>query len=55
MLIDGVYGHQYIARKNIAAVLSAKVGEGLFDRDGGMPHRQKHFCTIIPPEFFRSV
>lgn len=31
MLIDGVYGHQYIARKNIAAVLSAKVGEGLFD------------------------
>lgn len=31
--IDGVYGHQYIARKNIAKVLSEKVQEGLFDID----------------------
>lgn len=30
-LVDGVYGHQYIARRNIAAALSEKVEEGLFD------------------------
>ena len=29
--VDGVYGHQYIARKNIAAALSDKVEDGLFD------------------------
>ena len=28
--IDGVYGHQYIARRNIAEVLSEKVERGLF-------------------------
>lgn len=28
--IDGVYGHQYIARRNIAEVLSEKVDRGLF-------------------------
>jgi predicted TIM-barrel fold metal-dependent hydrolase len=30
-LVDGVYGHQYMARRNIAAALSEKVEEGLFD------------------------
>jgi predicted TIM-barrel fold metal-dependent hydrolase len=29
-LVDGVYGHQYLARRNIAAVLSEKVEDGLF-------------------------
>lgn len=28
--VDGVYGHQYIARRNIAEVLSEKVKRGLF-------------------------
>lgn len=28
--VDGVYGHQYIARRNIAEVLSEKVQRGLF-------------------------
>jgi hypothetical protein len=32
-LVDGVYGHQYIARRNIAAALSDKVEEGLFDME----------------------
>lgn len=30
-LVDGVYGHQYLARRNIAAALSEKVEDGLFD------------------------
>lgn len=29
-IIDAVYGHQYMARRNIAAALSEKVEEGLF-------------------------
>ena len=33
LLIDGVYGHSVIARKNIAEVLSEKVTDGLFDID----------------------
>lgn len=31
--IDGVYGHQYIARRNIAEVLSEKVEAGLFKEE----------------------
>lgn len=31
--IDGVYGHQHLARKNVAEVLSNKVEEGLFPLD----------------------
>ena len=31
--IDGVYGHQYLARENIAKALSKKVSEKLFDID----------------------
>ena len=30
---DGVFGHQFIARKNIAEALSEKVNEGLFSAD----------------------
>lgn len=29
--VDGVYGHQYLARRNVAATLSQKVGDGSFD------------------------
>lgn len=32
-VLDGVYGHQYLARRNIAAALSEKVQEGLFDTE----------------------
>lgn len=31
--IDAVYGHQYLARKNVSKTLAAKVEEGLFDID----------------------
>ena len=31
--VDGVYGHQYLARQNIAKALSIKVEEGLFGRE----------------------
>lgn len=30
MLVDGVYGHQYLARMNVSKTLSTKVEEGLF-------------------------
>ena len=32
-LVDAVYGHQYIARENVARALAAKVDEGVFDLD----------------------
>jgi predicted TIM-barrel fold metal-dependent hydrolase len=31
--IDGVYGHQYLARANIAEALTKKISDGLFDID----------------------
>jgi len=31
--VDGVYGHQYIARRNVAASLAVKVEDGSFDMD----------------------
>lgn len=34
--IDGVYGHQYIARRNVAQTLSGKVADGLFDEKQAM-------------------
>lgn len=33
LFVDGVYGHQYIARFNVAKALSIKVKEGLFNID----------------------
>ncbi len=33
LFIDGVYGHQYLARENVAKALALKVREGLFDVD----------------------
>lgn len=32
-LLDGVYGHQYIARQNIARALTIKIEQGAFDMD----------------------
>ena len=34
--MDGVYGHQKIARANVAAVLAGKVEDGSFDLDRAM-------------------
>jgi len=31
--VDGVYGHQYLARRNVAAALAQKVEDGSFDLD----------------------
>lgn len=31
--VDGVYGHQYLARHNVAAALATKVADGSFDLD----------------------
>ncbi len=31
--VDGIYGHQFIARQNVARVLAEKVDEGVFDLD----------------------
>lgn len=31
--VDGVYGHQLLARQNVAKALAAKVEEGVFDID----------------------
>ncbi|MEI7616105.1 MAG: amidohydrolase family protein [Actinomycetota bacterium] len=33
LFVDGVYGHQFMARVNVAKALSIKVKEGLFDID----------------------
>ncbi len=52
ILIDGVYGHQKIARQNIAKALSAKVDEGVFDIDYA-----KEICGMLlygnPKRIFR--
>ena len=33
LFVDGVFGHQYLARENVARSLSIKVSQGLFDID----------------------
>jgi len=33
LFIDGVYGHQYLARQNVSRALARKVEEGCFDMD----------------------
>ena len=33
MLVDGTYGHQKLARMNVAKVLARKIEEGLFTTD----------------------
>jgi hypothetical protein len=39
---DGVYGHQFIARDNVAKALAAKVADGCFDLD-----RAKEICRWL--------
>jgi uncharacterized protein len=52
LFIDGVYGHQYIARENVSRVLAEKVSRGLFDLD-----RAKQIATLLfygnPKEIFK--
>jgi hypothetical protein len=31
--VDGIYGHQYLARRNVAAALAQKIADGSFDLD----------------------
>ena len=31
LFVDGVYGHQFMARENIARALSIKIHQGVFD------------------------
>ena len=31
LFVDGVYGHQYLARQDVAKALAQKIDEGLFD------------------------
>lgn len=50
-LIDGVYGHQYIARRNIAQVLSEKVENGLFEIEDAC-HIAKAILFDNPSELF---
>lgn len=52
MFIDGVYGHQHIARKNIALVLSEKVEEGLLGMDDACKIG-KSLLFDNPSEIFR--
>ncbi len=33
LFVDGVYGHQYLARENVSKVLAMKVNEGVFNLD----------------------
>jgi hypothetical protein len=33
LFVDGVYGHQQIARENVSKALALKVDEGIFDLD----------------------
>jgi predicted TIM-barrel fold metal-dependent hydrolase len=49
--VDGVYGHQYIARRNIACVLSEKVERGLFSV-GTACEIAKAILHDNPAEFF---
>ena len=33
LFVDGIYGHQYIARENVARALATKIDQGVFDVD----------------------
>jgi len=52
LFIDGVYGHQFLARENVARALSMKVEDGLFDI-----HRAKEIGKMLfydnPKRIFR--
>jgi hypothetical protein len=44
LFVDGVYGHQYLARENVSKALAMKVNEGLFDLDRAKEIAHYLFC-----------
>ena len=52
LFVDGVYGHQYLAREDVSRALAIKVEEGVFDID-----RAKEICRWLfvdnPKRIFR--
>ena len=52
LFVDGVYGHQYLARENVSKALAIKVNEGLFDLDRAKEIAHYLFCEN-PARIFR--
>lgn len=52
LFIDGVYGHQYLARINVAKALALKVSDGIFDIDKAK-ETAKMFFYDNPMKLFR--
>ena len=52
LFVDGVYGHQYLARMDVARALSAKIEEGLFDI-GKAEEIARLFLYENPKKLFR--
>jgi hypothetical protein len=52
--VDGVYGHLYLARRNISQVLAAKVNAGVFPIDTAI-ESQNTCCMRIHGGFSRMV
>jgi hypothetical protein len=50
--VDGVYGHQYIARENVSKSLARKVDESIFDEDTAVHIAEMLFYTN-PKNIFR--
>jgi hypothetical protein len=50
--VDGVYGHQHLARADVARALAAKVEEGVFDADKAM-EVARMFLYDNPKRLFR--
>lgn len=50
--VDGVYGHQYIARENVSKSLARKVDEGIFDEDTAV-HIAEMLFYNNPKKIFR--
>ena len=52
LFVDGVYGHQYLAREDVARALSSKVEEGLFGPDEAADIARR-FLYENPKRIFR--
>jgi predicted TIM-barrel fold metal-dependent hydrolase len=52
LFVDGVYGHQHLARADVARALAAKVEEGVFDADKAM-EVARMFLYDNPKRLFR--
>ena len=50
--VDGVYGHQFLARQNVSTSLARKVDEGIFDVDTAVHIAEMLFYTN-PKNIFR--